>query len=204
MLSMLAEARHEDGSPMQDDEIVDELLTLLVAGHETTATALSWAFERLTRAPAALAQLEAEARGGAQRAYAEAVCRETLRLRPVLNNVLRTLQAPLEVGGVVYPKGVVLAPSIVLVHRRADSYPDPLAFRPERWLGVTPGTYTWIPFGGGVRRCIGASFALQEMEVVLGAIARAVHLEPVGDEETPVPRFITSAPSRGGMVRVAS
>jgi len=202
ILSMLLLARDEEGVELRDEEVRDELVTLIVAGHETTATALSWAFERLTRDPARLARLEAEADAGETTRYAEAIFREALRLRPVLNNVLRTLQEPYEIAGVLYPAGAVLAPSIYLVHRRPDIYPEPLAFDPERWLDSSPGTYTWIPFGGGTRRCIGAQFAQMEMEIVLHAIARSVHLEPVGDPEPPVPRFITSSPQRGCEVRI--
>ncbi len=203
ILSMLLLARDEDGVPLTDEELRDEIVTLIVAGHETTATALSWAFERLTRDPARLAKLEEEASAGESTEYAEAVFREALRLRPVLNNVLRELQEPYEVAGVTYPTGAILAPSIYLVHRRPDIYPDPLAFDPERWLTTSPGTYTWIPFGGGTRRCIGAQFAQMEMEVVLHAIARSVHLEPVGDPEPAVARFITSSPQRGCTVRIS-
>jgi cytochrome P450 len=189
---------------MTDAELRDELVTLIVAGHETTATALAWAFERLTRDPQRLARLETEAAAGTERTYAEAVFREALRLRPVLNNVLRTVVRPVEIGGTRFPPGVVLAPSILLIHRRPEVYPEPQAFRPERWLGQSPGTYTWIPFGGGTRRCIGAAFAQMEMEVVLHAIARAVRLEPVGAPERPVARFITASPERGGEVRIAA
>jgi len=204
ILSLLMLARDEQGVALTDAEIRDEIVTLIVAGHETTATALSWAFERLTRDPARLERLELEASAGTSSAYAEAVFREALRLRPVLNNVLRTLQEPYEIGGVTYPTGAVLAPSIFLVHRNPEIYPEPLEFRPERWLDTKPGTYTWIPFGGGMRRCIGAQFAQMEMQVVLHAIARSLHLEPVGEPERAVPRFITSSPSRGGEVRVAA
>jgi cytochrome P450 len=204
VLSLLLGARDEDGTPMTDAELRDELVTLIVAGHETTATALAWAFERLTRDPQRLARLETEAAAGTERTYAEAVFREALRLRPVLNNVLRTVVRPVEIGGTRFPPGVVLAPSILLIHRRPEVYPEPQAFRPERWLGQSPGTYTWIPFGGGTRRCIGAAFAQMEMEVVLHAIARAVRLEPVGAPERPVARFITASPERGGEVRIAA
>lgn len=203
VLSMLLLARDEDGTGMTDAELRDELMTLIVAGHETTATALAWSFERLTRDPARLARLEAEAHTP-QAEYTEAVAKEALRLRPVLNNVLRVVKEPIEVGGYDIPVGEKLAPSIYLVHRNPDIYPDPDAFIPERWLGVKPGTYTWIPFGGGTRRCIGAAFALTEMEVVLRAVARNVHLEPVGAPEEPVPRFITTSPSRGGEVRIGA
>ena len=203
ILSLLMLARDDQGVALSDAEIRDEVVTLIVAGHETTATSLSWAFERLTRDPQRLQALEVEASAGTSSTYAEAVFRESLRLRPVLNNVLRTLQQPFEVGGVTYPKGAVLSPSIFLVHRRPEIYPEPLAFQPERWLDTKPGTYTWIPFGGGMRRCIGAQFAQMEMQVVLHAIARSVHLEPVGPPEESVSRFITSSPARGAEVRIA-
>ncbi len=203
VLSMLMLARDEDDRPMTDAELRDELVTLIVAGHETTATALAWSFERLTRNPQQLARLEAEARTD-ETTYTEAVAREALRLRPVLNNVVRVVKQPVEIGGYRFEPGDVVSPSIYLVHRRPEIYPDPEAFLPERWLDTKPGTYSWIPFGGGTRRCIGASFALTEMEVVLRAVARAVHLEPAGEPEQPVARFITSSPSRGGEVRIGA
>ena len=201
ILSLLLLARDEAGIALTDAEVRDEIVTLIVAGHETTATALSWAFERLTRDPPALARLEQEAECGESSVWAECVFREALRLRPVLNNVLRVLQEPCEIGGVTYERGAVLAPSIFLVHRNPRIYPDPLEFRPERWLDAKPGTYTWIPFGGGMRRCIGAQFAQMEMQVVLHAIARELRLEPVGRPEHGIPRFITASPARGGEVR---
>jgi cytochrome P450 family 135 len=204
VLAMLLLARDEDGVPMSDEEIRDELVTLIVAGHETTATALAWAFERLTRHPADLRRLEEESRTESTD-FAEAVGKEALRLRPVLMNVLRTLREPLEVGGHVYPQGAVLAPSIYLVQRRPELWgADAAEFRPARFLEDDVPGYAWIPFGGGVRRCIGAAFAQMEMEVVLRAIAGAVRLEPVGAEERAIARFITASPERGGEVRVSS
>ena len=200
ILSMLLGARHDDGAPMTDRELRDELMTLLVAGHETTATALSWALERLARHPGAWGRL----RGGDED-YVDAVIKETLRLRPVLPIVLRKLKAPMEIGGHELPAGVSVAPCIFLVHRRADVYPEPHAFRPERFLEQPAGTYTWIPFGGGVRRCLGASFALFEMATVLRVVARrCARLEPGG----PVPeriarRSITLVPEHDGRVLVA-
>ena len=143
---------------MSDQELRDELMTLLVAGHETTATSLSWALERMVRTPGTLERLREEALAGGDE-YADAVAKETLRLRPVMPIVVRRLTEPVEIGGYELPAGVTVAPCIYLVHRRADVYPDPYAFRPERFLEQPAGTYTWIPFGGGVRRCIGASFA---------------------------------------------
>jgi cytochrome P450 len=200
ILSMLVQARHEDdGSPMSDDELRDELMTLLVAGHETTATALSWALERLARHPGAWARL----RDGDD-AYLDAVIKETLRLRPVLPIVLRRLKAPMEIGGHELPAGISVAPCIYLVHRREDIYPEPRAFRPERFLERPAGTYTWIPFGGGVRRCLGASFAQFEMASVLRAVARRCErLEPDGlVPERIARRSITLVPEREGRVLV--
>jgi cytochrome P450 len=171
VLSLLLQARHEDGSPMTDEELRDELMTLLVAGHETTASSLAWAVERSVRTPGVLERL----RDGDDD-YVDAVCKETLRLRPILALVLRRLTEPMEIGGRLLPAGVNLAPCIYLVHRRPDVYPDPYAFRPERFLERPAGTYTWIPFGGGVRRCLGASFALFEMRVVLRELVRRLEL----------------------------
>jgi cytochrome P450 len=200
VLSMLLLARHEDGSPMDDQELRDELVTLLVAGHETTATALSWAFERLTRHPQALDRLTEEARAGDDE-YVDAVIRETLRLRPVLPFVVRRLTQPTTVAGRELPAGTNVAPSIQLIHRRPDVYPDPAAFRPERWLGVRPNPYTFLPFGGGVRRCLGASFAETEMRAVLGAVVSTVRLAPAEPAPERVGRrVITMVPARGARV----
>jgi cytochrome P450 len=202
ILSMLLAARDEDGNPLSDKALRDELVTLLVAGHETTATALAWSLERLTRTPAALETLIAEQRAGHPE-YLEAVCKETLRLRPVVPAVARCLQAPMRIGPWDLPAGVHIAPSIYLLHRRPDIYPEPLAFRPERFLGDdTPGTYEWIPFGGGVRRCLGASFALFEMKTVLGVILREAKLRPTPGRrgEGITRRAITHAPTRGARI----
>src|SRR5215218_2796763 len=198
VLSLLLAARHEDGAPMSDQELRDELVTLLVAGHETTATALSWTMERLTRIPNGWQALR---EGGDE--YAEAAAKEALRLRPVLPVVLRNLQQPATIAGVDLEAGTVVAPSIYLVHRRPELYPDPAAFRPERFLGPDPqgGTYTWIPFGGGVRRCLGAAFALMELRVVLTELAAAVEAAPADPEpERTARRGITLIPRRGAEV----
>jgi cytochrome P450 len=196
VLSLLIGARREDGSPLTDAELRDELITLLVAGHESTATMLAWAFERLVRHPEQLARVREEAATGEDR-YVEAVVQETLRLRPVLPIVLRRLAAPLEVGDSLLPTGAWVAPCAYLVHRCPDVYADPLAFRPERFLERRPGTYTWMPFGGGVRRCLGASFAQLEMKQVLQAVVAQAQLRPVRDEDERIrPRFITLAPAR--------
>ena len=181
ILSLLLTARHEDGSPMSDEELRDELMTLLVAGHETTATALAWAIERLVRHPEKLRRVADEAEAGEDE-YTDAVAKETLRLRPVIPVVVRMLQEPMEIGGNLLPAGARVTPNILLMHRREDIYPDPHQFRPERFLEQPAGTYTWIPFGGGVRRCLGASFALFEMKTVLQEVARepgaAAHAAP--------------------------
>ena len=183
---------------MDDRTLRDELLTLLAAGHETTATALAWALERLARHPGAWERL----RGGDED-YLDAVVKETLRLRPVVPAVLRMLKAPVSIAGYDLPAGVAVLPNILLVHTREDVYPDPFAFRPERFLEQPAGTYTWIPFGGGVRRCLGASFAIFEMKAVLRAVAAVVErLEPVGDGEAPLRRGVTLVPRRGATVRV--
>jgi cytochrome P450 len=194
ILSLLIQARHSDGSPMSDDELRDELMTLLIAGHETTATGLAWALERLARDPASLERLRDEG----DDAFRDAVVKETLRLRPVLPIVLRQLVEPMEIGGHLLPAGVSVAPCIYLVHRNPRVYPEPERFRPERFLEQTAGTYTWVPFGGGVRRCLGASFALFEMKAVLAAIVRRVDLRPASPESERISRrAITLTPSRG-------
>jgi cytochrome P450 len=203
VLSMLLLSRHDDGSPMGDQELRDELVTLLVAGHETTATALSWAMERLTRHPEALDRLTAEVAAGEDE-YVDAVIRETLRLRPVLPFVVRRLTQPQTIGGWDLPAGTNVSPSIHLIHRRPDLYPDPAAFRPERWLGVRPNPYTFLPFGGGVRRCLGATFAETEMRAVLRAIVGNVRLRPARPESERIGRrVITMVPARGGEVIAA-
>jgi cytochrome P450 len=203
ILSMLLRARHEDGSEMSDRELRDELMTLLVAGHETTATALAWALEAVTHHPATLSRLRDEIDAGDD-AYLDAVVKETLRLRPVIALVLRRLVEPMEIGGRVLPAGVNVAPSIYLLHRRADVYDEPRAFRPERFLDTSPGTYTWIPFGGGVRRFLGASFAQLEMKVVLREVVSRLDLRAARpQQESRVRRAIVFAPARGGEVVAA-
>jgi cytochrome P450 len=206
IFSMLLAARDPEGEPLTANELRDELMTLLVAGHETTATALAWSLELLGRNPDVLDRLLADERSGGGE-YLDAVIKETLRLRPVVPAVVRRLQAPMEFGGWELPAGAHIAPSIYLLHRRPDLYPEPLAFRPERFLGDdTPGTYEWIPFGGGVRRCLGASFALYEMRIVLREALRAIHLRTDSNRraESVTRRAITFAPTRGGRVRVGA
>jgi cytochrome P450 len=201
VFSMLLAARDEDGEPLTDQELRDELMTLLVAGHETTATAMAWTLERVTRHPEVLERLRDEPNGD----YLDAVIKETLRLRPVVPAVARKLMVPMRFGEWDLPAGVHIAPSIYLLHRRPDLYPDPLAFRPERFLEKPPGTYEWIPFGGGIRRCLGASFALMEMKVVLATILETVQLKPgpVAKPEAVTRRAVTFAPTRGGRIALA-
>jgi cytochrome P450 len=205
ILSMLLQARDEDGAAMTDQELRDELMTLLVAGHETTATSLAWTLERVVRHPQVLARLEDEADSDDDDAYAyaDAVAKEALRLRPVLPLVVRKLTEPLELHGRELPVGTTVAPCIYLVHRRPDVYPDPHAFRPERFLERPAGTYTWIPFGGGVRRCIGASFALFEMRTVLQTIVARLRLEAAEPKAERISRrAITLSPSRAARLVV--
>ncbi len=204
VLSMLVMARDEGGSAMTDEELRDELLTLLVAGHETTATALAWAFELLLRNPPVLSRLQSSLAQGDD-AYLGAVVKETLRIRPVISGIGRVVRGgePFEVGNFAIPPGVEINPSIAAIHRRADRYPAASEFRPERFLGPDPpDTYTWLPFGGGTRRCLGASFAEFEMRTVIRRVLERTRLRPVGRRpERGVRRGITFVPKRG--VRVS-
>jgi cytochrome P450 len=204
VLSMLLAARHEDGSPMTQQELRDELMTLLVAGHETTASQLAWTFERLAREPRVLASLREEIAAGEDDAYLMATIHESLRRRPVLPNAApRLTMRPVEVGGWEFPSGVCLVVNSYLLHHDPDVYENPYAFRPERFLDSPPGTYTWTPFGGGRRRCLGASFAMLEMRIVLRAVLRRGALEPVGaSPEMPRRRAITISPGAGARVRI--
>ncbi len=197
VLSLLLQARHEDGTSMSDAELRDELVTLLVAGHETTATSLSWAVERLVRNPRTLERLQDEVRGGDSE-YLDAVIKETLRLRPVIPIVVRKLTRPVEVAGHKLPAGVSAVPAIHLVHRRPDVYPDPHRFKPGRFLDTPPGTYTWIPFGGGPRRCLGASFAQFEMKIVLAAIVDRLTMRPARSEPERIARRAIAMTPRHG------
>ena len=202
ILSMLVAARDAEGRPMTDDELRDQLMTLLIAGHETTATALSWAMERLVRHPDKLERLGAETAAG-EDAYLDAVIQETLRLRPVLAIVVRRLKEDFQVGEHLLPEGAAVIPCIYLMHRDPDIYPDPYAFKPERFLENPPGTYTWIPFGGGVRRCLGASFAQYEMRVVLSALTSSLRIRAADPApERIVRRAITHSPAKGARVIV--
>jgi cytochrome P450 len=207
VLALLLSAEHEDGSPMSPAELRDELVTALVAGHETTASQLAWAFEQLAREPRVVERLTDELAGSEDDAYLTATIHEIMRRRPVLINAEpRLVEKPVRIGGVDYPPGAVLIANAFLVHHDPEIYPDPFAFRPERFLesaggqggGRAPQTYTWLPFGGGRRRCLGASFAMLEMKIVLRAVLEANQLLPVGEQpERPRRRSITISPSRG-------
>jgi cytochrome P450 len=179
ILSMLLDATHEDGSPMSEQELRDELMTLLVAGHETTASQLAWTFECLAREPRIVARLRAEIAAGDSENYLTATIQEALRRRPVIPNAQpRLVKQPVEIGGWEYPPGVCLVANAHLVQHDPEIYRDPFSFRPERFLDEPPGTYTWIPFGGGRRRCLGASFAMLEMRIVLRAILSGAEVAP--------------------------
>jgi cytochrome P450 len=198
ILSMLLLARDEEGRELSDVELRDELVTLLVAGHETTATGLAWAFELLLRNKLVLNRLRGALAEGDD-SYLDAVVKETLRARPVVPGIGRVVRGePFEVGGYVIPVGVEINPSIAAIHRRGDCYPQPTAFRPERFLGPdAPDSYTWLPFGGSTRRCLGASFATFEMRVVIRRVIERAELEAVGRRpERSVRKGVTIVPRR--------
>jgi cytochrome P450 len=199
VLSMLLGARDEDGEPMSPAELRDELVTALVAGHETTASQLAWALERIAREPGVQLRLHEELDADADDSYLAATINEILRRRPVVPNAEpRLVKQPVEIGDIEYQPGAVLFASAYLVHHDPTIYPDPMAFRPERFLDEAPGTYTWIPFGGGRRRCLGASFALLEMKIVLRAVlARYALRAPGTAPEVTRRRGITLSPSGG-------
>jgi len=202
VLSMLLAARDEDGRPMTDDELRDELLTLLLTGHETTAASLAWTFERLLRSPAAWERLRDESRAGTAQVYATAVVTEALRTRPVLWLAGRTLIGEHTIDGHTLPSGSLAYVCSYLLHRREDLYPDARAFRPERFIEGGRDPYTFVPFGGGLRRCIGAAFAERQMATVIQAVAAScdlVAVDPNRDERF-VRRGIVVAPDRGARV----
>lgn len=203
MLSMLLEARDEDGRAMSDRELRDQLVTMLVAGHETTATSLAWALERLLRTPAVLAELIASLQRG-EAEYLDAVIKETLRIRPVVAQIGRVIKEETVIDGWTVPAGTMVIVPMSVIHADPEVFPDPGEFRPERFLGdADPGGYAWLPFGGGVKRCPGASLAQLEMRAVLSAILLEVRLAPDRPEpERRRVRGITVIPSRGGQVVV--
>jgi cytochrome P450 len=209
ILSLLVAARFEDGSEMSDREVRDQLITLLLAGHETTATALAWTFDLLLRNPATLARLTAEVDAGEEDSYLRAVISESLRLRPVVPLAGRRLASDLNVDGLSLPAGTDVTPAIWLTHTREDLYPEPYAFRPERFLQEGEGghpinKYGWIPFGGGIRRCLGAAFAEMEMRVVLETVLQRCVLSPAStNAERVTRRNVTFSPRNGTLLRSA-
>ena len=200
VLSLLLAARHDDGSPMSDEELRDELVTVLGAGHETTATALAWAMERLLRTPRAMGRLRESIEAG-EDDYLDATIKETLRARPVIVDVARKLTAPVSVGGYELRAGTFVLPAIAALHYREDLFPEPEEFRPERFLDGKADTYAWIPFGGGTRRCVGAAFAEYEMRVILRTILERADLTAADPRPERVKvRNITLAPGKGSLV----
>ncbi|MCZ4494180.1 MAG: cytochrome [Conexibacter sp.] len=204
ILSLLLQARTEAGEELSDRELRDELLTLVLAGHETTANQLAWTWERLVRTPAAYERLREAVRTGDAETSAAAVettILESMRSRPVIPIIGRRVMVPWRLGEYAVPADTPVTMSILLVHHREDVYPDPYAFRPERWDDNKPGTYTWIPFGGGIRRCLGAALAMAEQRVVLEHMAQRLDLE--ADDPAPehaTHRNVTMIPSRGARV----
>jgi cytochrome P450 len=210
VLSMLVRAADDKHRQMTDQELRDQLMTLLAAGHDTTATSLSWALERLTRHPDVLAKAVAAAEASAAGdpagdEYLDAIAKETLRIRPVVFDVGRLLKAPVDVAGYHLPAGVMVAPGIGLVHASPAQYPNPETFDPDRMIGATLGPTTWLPFGGGNRRCLGATFAMAEMRIVLREVLRRVELTTtaaVGERQRV--RHVILEPNRGAVIRLHS
>jgi cytochrome P450 family 138 len=203
VLAMMLSSRYDDGTPMSRDEVADQLLTLLAAGHETTATTLAWAVERLRRHPDVLDRLVAEVDEGGSR-FREATILEIQRTRPVIDRTARQVRAPsMELGRWTLPRGQVVVISIYLTHNNETLFPQAHRFDPGRFLGARPDTYEWIPFGGGVRRCIGAAFATMEMNVVLRTMLRDLSLEPTSERgERWHSRGIAYCPAKGGLAVV--
>lgn len=203
ILSLLLAARDEDGKALTDSELRDELMTLLFAGHETTATALAWTLDLVLHHSDVHNRLVTSLIDG-DSSYLDAVIKEVHRVRPTVPNVVRRLAEPFDLGSWQLPEGAVVSPAIYLVHRRSDLYPEPSSFRPERFLDGKAPSYTWLPFGGGVRRCIGASFATLEMEEVLGAVFTGLKLRTADPArpERPKRQTVTSVPARGTRVLV--
>jgi cytochrome P450 len=203
ILAVLCSARDGEGEPLSDENLLDQIITLLLAGHETTTTGLAWAFERLTRHPDALQRLKRELEAG-EEDFLDAVVKETLRVRPVIDGVWRKLTSPGVVAGHRLPAGTLVFPAIALAQTAKDAFPEPDEFRPERFLEGSPAPYTFIPFGGGTRRCIGAAFAVMEMKTVLSTVLRQVDLTTADlRPEPPRTHHVTQVPARGARVTVA-
>lgn len=201
LFSLLLRSSTDTGQPIDDRTLRDQLMTLVVGGHETPASALAWIFERLVRHPAALERLTAEALEGESDAYAEAVIQETLRLRPPLSFVARRVKVPFQLGRDLLAPGTLVVPYFLLLHRRADLYPEPLAFRPERFLDARPPAYGWAPFGGGTHACLGGHFSYLEIKTILQTVLRGGVLAGVQERDEPIVRkTITYVPKHGAMV----
>jgi cytochrome P450 len=199
IVSMLVDARYEDGEPLGERDLRDELMTLLTDG--PTSSSLAWVFERLLRHPGKLARLRDEVLAGEGDEYMDAVVKETLRLCPPVPVVVRRLLEPMGLAGYELPAGTIVAPCVYLIHRDPEIYPHPRRFLPERFLDRAPGTYTWIPFGGGVRRCLAASFAELEMKRVIRTVLTEVELRPAeGDSEHARRSAISFSPDKRGLV----
>ncbi len=202
MMVRTSDGSDVDERPMDDQELVDQVVTLLLAGHETTAAALAWTFERLTRNPALL-ERTAQAAADSDDAWLDAVCKESLRSRPVVWQIGRKLTEPVELAGYQLPAGTMVVPAINLVHHYRRYYPEPAEFQPQRFLGKRADTSVWLPFGGGIRRCLGATFAQTEMRTVLREVLRRVELAPTTAPAEPVRvRHVTLVPRQGAMVTV--
>jgi len=202
ILAMLERTQGEDGEPMDSRKMRDELVTFLSDG--PTATSLAWAFERLLRHPDKLARLRAEVLAGDSEEYVDAVVKETLRLCPAVPVVMRRLTEPMQLGGYTIPPDTIVAPCVYLMHRRADLYPQPRSFQPERFLGEGAGTYTWIPFGGGVRRCVAVVFAQLEMKRVIQTVLSEVDLHPAESRSEGAARSSVSFAPDGGATVIAT
>jgi cytochrome P450 family 135 len=200
ILSVLVRARDDRGDGLSDEALLDETMTMVLAGHDTTATGLAWTFDLLLHHPAALDRLRSELAGGGD-AFLDAVIKESLRLRPVIPETGRLLAHPFRVGDRELPEGAFVSANILLTHRRPDLYPDPLTFRPDRFLDADTDLFSWIPFGGGVRRCIGASFATAEMQTVLRTVINETTLQPASaKQDKPRRRVVTLVPKDGVQV----
>jgi cytochrome P450 len=203
MLALLVRARYPDGSPLEDRELRDHLVTLMIQGHASTADALSWAFDRLLRHPDVHARLREEVRSNGEE-YVDAVVKETLRVRPPLGMCTRLVNKPYTVGEYELEPGTLIAPCIYLVHHDESIYPDPERFDPERFVGVKPGRFTWIPFGGGYRSCVGGFFAVHEVKTVLRTLMQQARFEPVTDEDEHIRlRRVGMSPKEGVVARLA-
>jgi cytochrome P450 len=205
IMSLIMRAQTEDGETLTDRELRDELMTLVLAGHETTANQLAWAWERLVRTPAAHERLRDTVRAGAEDSddVIEQTINESMRVRPVIPVTGRRIKVPWRLGEYGIPADSGIAVSILLLHHREDLYPDPFSFRPERWAGHKPGTYELIPFGGGTRRCLGAALAMAEQRVVLRSMVQRLDIDSTDEkDERPKNRNVTMIPARGGRVTI--